>query len=282
MNELAKHIPDRAITITIGNYKGGVGKTTNAVLIGYMLAKKGIKTLVVDLDPQANATKTLMLTRLANQNDDDIMTIKKTLMVGISEGSLEDLPINVVDNLDILPSNIDFEDFAKYLYKVTNSSEEEDFLISNLLEPLKSKYDIILIDVPPMSKEVTRNAVVASDYVLISLQTQESSLTGAENYINELDKISNQYDLNLIVLGIIPILLENKGTVDRYIIEQAKEEFGEANLFEHIVRRMERIKRFFINGITEKDRFDNAVIATYDQVTDEFIKRLNYYESEEK
>lgn len=282
MNELAKHIPDRAITITIGNYKGGVGKTTNAVLIGYMLAKKGIKTLVVDLDPQANATKTLMLTRLANQNDDDIMTIKKTLMVGISEGSLEDLPINVVDNLDILPSNIDFEDFAKYLYKVTNSSEEEDFLISNLLEPLKSKYDIILIDVPPMSKEVTRNAVVASDYVLISLQTQESSLTGAENYINELDKISNQYDLNLIVLGILPILLENKGTVDRYIIEQAKEEFGEANLFEHIVRRMERIKRFFINGITEKDRFDNAVIATYDQVTDEFIKRLNYYESEEK
>lgn len=281
MADLVKHIPDRAITITIGNYKGGVGKTTNAVLIGYMLAKKGIKTLVVDLDPQANATKTLMLTRSANR-DNDIMTIKKTLMVGIAEGSLVDLPINVVDNLDVLPSNIDFEDFAKYLYKVTNSSQEEDFLISNLLEPLKSKYDIILIDVPPMSKEVTRNAVVASDYVLISLQTQESSLTGAENYINELDKISNQYDLNLIVLGILPILLENKGTVDRYIIEQAKEEFGEANLFEHIVRRMERIKRFFINGITEKDRFDNAVIATYDQVTDEFIKRLNYYESEEK
>lgn len=281
MADLVKHIPDRAITITIGNYKGGVGKTTNAVLIGYMLAKKGIKTLVVDLDPQANATKTLMLTRSANR-DNDIMTIKKTLMVGIAEGSLVDLPINVVDSLDVLPSNIDFEDFAKYLYKVTNSSQEEDFLISNLLEPLKSKYDIILIDVPPMSKEVTRNAVVASDYVLISLQTQESSLTGAENYINELDKISNQYDLNLIVLGILPILLENKGTVDRYIIEQAKEEFGEANLFEHIVRRMERIKRFFINGITEKDRFDNAVIATYDQVTDEFIKRLNYYESEEK
>lgn len=281
MDKVIKHIPDRAITITIGNYKGGVGKTTNAVLIGYMLAKKGIKTLVVDLDPQANATKTLMLTRSANR-DNDVMTIKKTLMVGIAEGNLVDLPINVVDNLDVLPSNIDFEDFAKYLYKVTNSSQEEDFLISNLLEPLKAKYDIILIDVPPMSKEVTRNAVVSSDYVLISLQTQESSLTGAENYIHELDKISNQYNLNLIVLGILPILLENKGTVDRYIIEQAKEEFGEANLFEHIVRRMERIKRFFINGITEKDRFDNAVIATYDQVTDEFIKRLNYYESEEK
>lgn len=278
--KLNKRNKNKAITITVGNYKGGVGKTTNAVLIGYTLAKKGIKTLVVDLDPQANATKTLMLTK--SRDNDEVITINKTLMVGIAEGDLTTLPVNIVDNLDVLPSNIDFEDFAKYLYKVTNSEKEEDFLLNDLLEPLKSEYDIILIDVPPMSKEVTRNAVVTSDYVLISLQTQESSLTGAENYIKELDKLSNQYDLNLIVLGILPILLENRGTVDQYIIQQAIEEFGEQNVFKNIVKRMERIKRFFINGITEKDRHDMSVINTYNQITNEFIERLNYYEMEEK
>ncbi|EUJ34366.1 ParA family protein, partial [Brochothrix campestris] len=68
--------------ITIGNYKGGAGKTTNAVMIGYVLSTLGIKTLVVDMDPQSNATKSLMLTRSAN-NEGAVPAINKTLMAGI-------------------------------------------------------------------------------------------------------------------------------------------------------------------------------------------------------
>lgn len=271
-----------AITITVGNYKGGVGKTTNSVLIGYTLAKKGVKTLVVDLDPQANATKTLMLTKMASEDDGNITTIDKTIMRAIAEGDLSDIQTKVMDNLYLLPSNIDFEEFPRYLFKNSLNQKEEDFFIDSLLKPLKENYDIIIIDVPPMSKEVTRNAVTTSDYILISLQTQERSLTGAENYISELNKINSAYDLDLTVVGLLPVLLKNKGTVDEYILETAKESFGEDNIFKAIIPQMERIKRFDVNGITDKDRHDEKVLKKYRQVTDELIERLNFYEGEEE
>ncbi|MFK5236819.1 ParA family protein, partial [Lactococcus lactis] len=103
----------KAVTIIIGNQKGGVGKTTNTYLIAYTLAKLGIKTLVCDLDPQSNSTKALILTK--SQNSNEIMTIDKTLMWGVQQRDLKDLPVSIIENLDLLPSYIDFEDFAKYL-----------------------------------------------------------------------------------------------------------------------------------------------------------------------
>lgn len=269
----------QAITLTVGNFKGGVGKTTNSILIAYTLAQKGIKTLVIDLDPQANATKTLTLTKL-NQDEDGILTFEKTLMRGIADNKIDDLPIKIIDNLFLMPSNIDFEEFAKFLYQNTDNQTDEDFYFSKLLDPIKESFDIIIIDVPPMSKEITRNAVTSSDYVLISLQTQEHSLTGAENYIEELNKLNEKYDLNLTVVGLLPVLLKNTGTVDEYIIENAKEIFGESNIFSTIVPQMERIKRFDINGITNHDRHDLKVLQKYIEVTDELITRLNFYEKE--
>ena len=270
----------QAITMTVGNYKGGVGKTTNSVLIGYTLAKKGYRTLIVDLDAQANATKTLMLTKMSNEND-EITTLDKTIMRAISDGDLSDIVIEVIDNLYLMPSNIDFENFSKYLFQSTTSQKEEDYFLDNLLTPLQKEYDVIIVDVPPMSKEVTRNAVVTSDYVLISLQTQERSLTGAENYISELDKLNSLYDLDLIVAGILPVLWKNKGTVDEYILDSAKEIFGEDNLFKTIIPQMERVKRFDVNGITENDRHDLKVIEKFDEVTEELIERINFYEGGE-
>lgn len=269
----------QAITLTVGNFKGGVGKTTNSILIAYTLAQKGIKTLVIDLDPQANATKTLTLTKL-NQDEEGILTFEKTLMRGIADNKIDDLPIKIIDNLFLMPSNIDFEEFAKFLYQNTDNQTDEDFYFSKLLDPIKESFDIIIIDVPPMSKEITRNAVTSSDYVLISLQTQEHSLTGAENYIEELNKLNEKYDLNLTVVGLLPVLLKNTGTVDEYIIDNAKEIFGESNIFSTIVPQMERIKRFDINGITNHDRHDLKVLQKYNEVTDELITRLNFYENE--
>ena len=147
-----------------------------------------------------------------------------------------------------------------------------------MLEKIKHKYDYIFIDVPPMSIEVTKNAVVASDYVLIALQTQERSLTGAENYVNELVKLKEQYNLDIEVVGILPVLLKNNGKVDQYIMENAREVFGEENLFKNIVPQMERIKRFDVNGITERDRHDLNVIELYEKISDELLERIELFE----
>lgn len=265
--------------ITIGNYKGGAGKTTNAVMIGYVLSTLGIKTLVVDMDPQSNATKSLMLTRSAN-NEGTVPAINKTLMAGIEQASFVDLPVEIIPNLSLIPSFIDFEDFPKYIYQNITDEYKQDFLVKGLLDEIKSDYDIIIIDVPPMSKEVTKNAIIASDYVLISLQTQERSLTGAESYVKELISLMKKYDLNLDLLGILQVLHKNNGKVDQYIMDKAIESFDGDNIFNTVVPQMERLKRFDVNGITNKDLHDKKVITKYTEVVQEFIDRLIAMEGE--
>lgn len=266
----------QALTITIGNQKGGVGKTTNTTLIGYTLANMGLKVLVTDLDPQSNATKSLMLTKSTN-NPDEVATINKTIMRGVQDRDLTDLPIKIISNLYLLPSFIDFEDFAKHLYKNTNSEREEDFFLDPLFKPLKNDFDLILIDVPPLTPEVTKNAVTMSDYVLISLQTQERSLTGAENYIKTLSKLKAKYNLPIDIIGILQVLHQNRGTVDQFIMNNAKDEFGKDSIFKTVVPQMERIKRFDINGIRNKDQFDKKVLSLYRTVTEELLTRIDYF-----
>lgn len=269
----------QAFTITVGNYKGGSGKTSNSILIAYKLAEFGLKTLVVDLDPQTNATKALLLTK-SNQSN-NISPVKKTIMAGVADGSLENLPVKILKNLYLLPSFTDFEDFPKFILKNTKNDYEETHVLEPLLKPLKQKFDIIILDVPPMSKEVTENAIVASNYTLISFQTQERSLTGAENYITALLNYKDKYELKIDILGILPVLQNKTGSVDQAMLRAVKEKFGEENIFKAVVPHMERIKRFDITGITDRDRFDKAVMNKYDEVTKEFIIRLATFSQEE-
>lgn len=269
---------NKGITITIGNRKGGAGKTSNSVLIAYTLARRGIRTLVVDLDAQANATKSLLLTRSLHTEEEPPST--KSMMASVIEGTMEGMEIEVMDNLYVMPGYKDMEDFADFYYLQYKNVARRDFIISDLLKPLKNKYDIILIDVPPVNKEISANAIVASDYVLISLQTQERSLTGAEEYVEELDRLNQLYDLDLYVLGILPVLMKKDGAVDQTTMAEAVETFGEENVFNTHVTSMERVKRFDYTGITENERdiHDRRVHELFEEVTIEFVDRLNEWE----
>lgn len=279
IDKIKKEIGNKSYVITVGNYKGGAGKTTNVTLIAYTLARLGIKTLVVDMDPQSNATKSLMLTRSANE-EKELSGINKTLMAAVQEESLKDISVEIIDNLELLPSFIDFADFPQYLYQTYQDSKDRDFVFKRLLDEIKDDYQIILLDTPPMSKEMTRNSAIASDYVLVSLQTQEKSLTGAENYIKQLIELMNEYNLDLDILGFLQVLYKNNGAVDEYIMENAKEIFGIENIFKTVVPQMERIKRFDVNGINDNDMHDNKVLDLFLTVTLEFLNRLVTLEAE--
>lgn len=266
---------EKAVTITIGNQKGGVGKTTNSTMICYTLAKMGIKSLIIDLDPQANATKSMLLTK--SNHSEDIFTVDKTIMAGVQDDNLLDLPVNIMPNLDLLPSYSDFKGFTRFLYRNTQTDYEVDHYLEHLIEPLKSKYDVIFIDIPPFSVETTNNAAILSDYVLISLQTQERSMTGAEDFLKTLSNVIEKYELKTDILGIMEVLQKKQGSVDKYIMEQAEKEFGKENIFETVIPQMERLKRFDVNGIEEVDFFDKQVIGLYYRLTEEFLKRLHHY-----
>lgn len=256
----------QGITITIGNQKGGVSKTTTTCMLAYSLANKGYKTLVVDLDPQGNATKLLWLTSKEDK------PIKNTLMSGLLERNLQDIRYNVMENLDMLPSHVDLELLPEWLFENV-VKKDRDLYLANLLQPLKLEYDFILIDTPPMALTFTKNAVCSSDFVLIVLQTQERSLTGAEYYIQQIAKLKEAHNLEVDIIGLVRVLVKNQGTIDNYISNKALESYGEF-VFNTVIPNMERLKRYDVTGIQRDDHHDDRVMDKYNDLADELIERL--------
>lgn len=258
--------------VTFGNFKGGTGKTTNSTMIAYCLAKMGYKVLLSDQDPQANATSLYLRTKAHLEKD--ITSFERTLMSAIREEDLSTIVTPITDNLYLLPSFSDFSLYPMYLeQKFPNVVDRVQFF-SSLIEPLKQEFDFIFIDVPPTFSIITDSALYASQHVVVVLQTQERSLQGAEAFTNYLQTLIDNYDADLDILGILPVLLKNQAAVDLQTLEGAREVFGDHNLFKGVVKNMERLKRFDITGITEDDMHDRNVITNYMNVTQEFLARL--------
>ncbi|MBN7453190.1 AAA family ATPase [Mycobacteroides abscessus subsp. abscessus] len=269
-----------AIVVTFGNFKGGTGKTTNSTMLAYALAKKGYRVLLCDQDPQANATTLFLKTKAARE--DDYITFEKTLMAAMQEGDLSSIVTEVTDNLFLLPSFSDFAQYPKFLEKKFEKEVDRVTYLSTLLEPLKSEFDFIFVDVPPTISIYTDSALYASDFVVVVLQTQERSLQGAEVFTQYLQTLLDDYDADFDILGILPVLLKNGAAVDMATLENAKNVFGEHNLFKGVIKNMERLKRYDITGIVEEDMHDKRVMETYAKVAEEFLQRLetemNYVE----
>lgn len=265
-------------TITTGNFKGGVGKTTNAVMIAYTLYKSGKNVLLVDLDPQANATDMILNTMSTVYQDKPIFN--ESLAVALKKGNLENAIIKVKDNFDLLPSYEDLQSYEGFLYSNFDTDREQDFYFSKLLDKLKPKYDYIILDVPPQMNKFTDSALVSSDYVIVILQTQERALKGAEKYIDHLLQLQDDYDVNVDLLGILPVLQQNGSELDLDVVSDAMESFGEENIFKNRVKTMARLKRFDRTGITDnpKDVNDRKVHQIYQTVTNELIERINLLE----
>ncbi|CCF27161.1 Plasmid copy control protein [Leuconostoc citreum LBAE C11] len=237
---------------------------------------------MVDLDPQANATSLLLKT--AQNETNEVITFSKTLMTAISEEDLSSIVTPILDNLYLLPSFADFTSYPLYLEKkFPNSQKDRVFYFKNLLSKIEDQYDYIIFDVPPTLSSYTDTAMVSSDYIVIVLQTQERSFVGAEAFIQYTQEMYNTYkeEVDFDILGILPVLLKNTSKVDQTILEQAKREFGEENIFNNVVKNMERVKRYDMIGITNPDSdarhdmHDKKVHALYSQITNELLARLN-------
>lgn len=287
-----------ATTLLFGNMKGGVGKTTNSVMVAYQLAKMGYKTLVCDLDPQANATQLLRRT-YGLQHDGADLKIDKTMMVALSEQDIKSAIVNIMDNLDLLPSSEDFKSYPDFLEitfmpdkekiaedpsslqsEMSAVKEQRISYFAKQLEKVKKEYDVIVIDVPPTLSVFTDSAIYATDEVVIVLQTQQRSLDGAETFFEYLQQMYNSYsDVDFDILGVLPVLLKTRSGLDDQILEDAKEDFGEDALFEQIIHHMERLKRYDRTGIadhelTKADIHDRKIHYIYSELTKEIVERL--------
>ena len=165
--------------ISISNHKGGVGKTTSAINIGAGLNKLGKKILLIDLDPQANLSQSL-----------GIIEPGKTIY-GALRGDYDIEPIEIVKGLDIIPSTLDLSGA-----EVEMSGEAgREYILRELIDPLRGSYDYILIDNPPSLGLLTINSFTASDEVFIPLQAQYLALQGLTKLIEVVDKIKRRLQI---------------------------------------------------------------------------------------
>lgn len=234
---------DQALVYVIGNFKGGVGKSKTVEMLAFDSAYfKKRRTLVIDLDPQGNASSVLL-------NTAGIGSYKQTIFDGILQNNLKDTIIPVFENLDVIVADKSFADFPKYAYMNYSQEDDQINIIRNLIEPLKSEYDVIYIDVPPTISIYSDNAIVASDFVLIVLQTQTKSLEGANNYIEYMNMLIERFGIRLEVAGIIPYMMQKASNVDNAVLAIAKEMYEEF-LLDSIVHYQERLKMYDVDGIS--------------------------------
>ena len=284
--------------ILYGNMKGGVGKTTNSVMTAYQLAKLGYKTLVCDLDPQANATQLLRRTYGLQQGTD--LQIGKTMMVALTEENIKPAIVNIMDNLYLLPSSEDFKNYPDFLEmkfmldkekiesgdsttlqgEMSKVKEQRISYFAQQLAKVRDEYDFVIIDVPPTLSVFTDSAIYATDYVIIVLQTQQRSLDGAETFFEYLQQMYNDYaNIDFDILGVLAVLLKNNVGLDNQILKDAEADFGKDMLFNQIIRHMERLKRYDRTGIAEKgltkyDMHDTRLHYIYNTLTKEIVTRL--------
>jgi len=202
--------------ISISNHKGGVGKTTSAINIGAGLNKLGKKVLLIDLDPQANLSQSLGLI-----GDDLSNEIGYYNIYGALRGDYPLKPIQINKGLDIILSTLDLSGA-----EVEISGEAgREYILKELIEPIKSSYDYILIDSPPSLGLLTINAFTASDEVFIPLQAQYLALQGLSKLIEVVEKINKRLNKELKVGGVFITQYDARKVLNRDVVETIQAHF---------------------------------------------------------
>ncbi|MDY6820055.1 MAG: AAA family ATPase [Deferribacterota bacterium] len=202
-------------TLSITNQKGGVGKTTTAVNLAACLSSADFKILLIDMDPQANATSGLGLL-----SSNITYSIYDVLM---NDVNIEDV-IQKVDfeKLDIAPSKIDLTAAELELVSIISRENQLKKKINNI----KNKYDFIIIDCPPSLGLLTINALVASDSVLIPLQCEYYALEGLSKLLSTIDLVKEDLNSNLSIEGILLTMYDPRNNLSKEVEKEAKNYFG--------------------------------------------------------
>ena len=264
-----------AKTYVVGNFKGGVGKSTTVQMLSFENSqRRNRKTLVIDFDPQGNTSDVLRLTS-SNFGGESIEDFDNTIWEAINGIELEKCVYTIIPNLDLIPANIMFSEFPDMLIsKYPNDKISQMEYVKQILEPLKEKYDDIYIDVPPTISLYSNAAMYFCDFVIIILQTQVKSLKGAQSYIEYMKVFIEQYHSNLEVVGIVPFMMQKRDSVDIEIYEAAKEIYG-GHLLDTVVLNQSRLKRYDGSGITYEENKNGTIDQWDSRAHNVFVKVMN-------
>ena len=217
------------ITIAIANQKGGVGKTTTAINLSAALAMRQRRTLLIDLDPQGNATMSYFETQAIQRSMFDVM----------SEGvPLPDVVIPTkVEYLSLAPARISL---AKLESKLVGEIDGH-FRLKDRLEAVQDRYDFVIIDTPPALGLITVNALVAATHLLVPIQSSYFALEGTDDLLETVDRIRARPNPDLKLLGAVITLHDKRTTLARDVHRAIRDVFGE-RVFETTISRSIRLE----------------------------------------
>ncbi len=196
--------------IRIVNQKGGVGKTTTAVNLSAYLAKAGQTVLLVDLDPQVNATSGLGQTTI----EQNIYTV----LMGASE--IQSAVVNIAKGLDLLPSSPDLVGASAELI-------EKPTRLAEVLRPLESAYDLILLDAPPSLGPITLNVLSASEGLIVPVQAEYYALEGIAGLMETIDQVRTSLNPALRLLGVLITMFDPRTLLSQQVESNIRVNLGE-------------------------------------------------------
>jgi chromosome partitioning protein len=217
--------------VAITNQKGGVGKTTTAINLAAGLSMKGLRTLLIDLDPQANSSMSFVDVHGLERSVYDALVERQ---VGLAEVIV---PTAKTPNLSVAPANIAL---AKVEAKLVGEIDGM-YRLKDALEPIRERYEYVVIDTPPTLGLITVNALVAATHVLIPIQSSYFALEGTDDLLETIDKVKARANPQLQILGAVITLYDKRTLLARDILGEIRKVFGD-KIFKTTISKSVRLE----------------------------------------